>query len=35
MDKIKSPKLLSQLAKMKETEGLNQEAEKAYISASD
>ena len=35
MDKIKSPKLLSQLAKMKETEGLYQDAEKAYIAASD
>ena len=35
MDKIKSPKLLSQLAKMKETEGLYQDAEKAYIAAND
>ena len=33
MDKIKSPKLLSQLAKMKESEGLYPDAEKAYISA--
>ena len=35
MDKIKSPKLLSQLAKMKESEGLYPDAEKAYISAGD
>ena len=35
MDKIKSPKLLSQLAKMKETEGLYVDAEKAYTSAGD
>ena len=35
MDKIKSPKLLSQLAKMKETEGLYSDAEKAYTAASD
>ena len=35
IDKIKSPKLLTQLAKMKETEGLYQDAEKAYITAGD
>ena len=35
MDKIKSPKLLSQLAKMKESEGLFADAEKAYIQAGD
>ena len=35
MDKIKSPKLLSQLAKMKETEGLYSDAEKAYMAAGD
>ena len=35
MDKIKSPKLLIQLAKMKEVEKLYADAEKAYESASD
>ena len=35
MDKIKSPKLLSQLAKMKETEQLYADAEKAYTAAGD
>ena len=35
MDKIKSPKLLIQLAKMKEVEKLYNDAEKAYVAASD
>ena len=35
MDKIKSPKLLIQLAKMKEIEKLYQDAEKAYEAAKD
>ena len=35
IDKIKSPKLLIQLAKMKEVEKLYNDAEKAYVAASD
>ena len=35
MDKIKSPKLLSQLAKMKEKEGLYSDAEKVYMTEDD
>ena len=35
MDKIKSPKLLSQLAKMKEKEGLYSDAVKVYMTEDD
>ena len=35
MDKIKSPKILTQLAKMKEVEKLYNDTEKAYVATSD